>query len=138
MKLSEVLKQARALIATPQGWTWNTNARRGFKSTDVFDEHADQFCAVGALQRVIGREKFLSGKDSEYYDACRLLAAHSGFKSLSDLEAHAAVFTSNDSTSHNVLMRAFDAAILRAELDEGVPVMEAPPAEVVERELALV
>jgi len=97
MKTSEVLKQAKALINTPDKWCQGTLHFFG------------RSCSVGALERVLipnGFRKALNNAAAYNY----LVIAFGSPNGL--------LSTCNDTHTHAEVMTAFDIAIANAEADE--------------------
>lgn len=109
------LREARALIETPETWTRDEAALdAGGEPTDPDDEDAVCWCARGALEAVgccvlFGgetEEDDGNGMDLAEWSCLNEEAQRLGYSSIEEL---------NDATGHVEVLRMFDGAIARAE-----------------------
>lgn len=101
----EILKEARAIIATPGKWTKGEFARdKEGNKVGICSPDASQFCAVGAINR-IGR----AAGDVTFARAAFLEAEPAGVW-----------FNDHPNTTHADVLAAFDRAIAKLEA-EGTP-----------------
>lgn len=101
MKTSEVLKAAKARIATPETWTQDVFAKDN-EGCEImgYSRFAVCFCSIGAIQAVTSK-----GRDfgAEYY---------------LNRQTYGNIAKFNDSHTHEEVMAAWDRAIAAAEADE--------------------
>lgn len=102
MKASEILKAAKAKIATPETWTQGVYATDKYANvTTGYDRSATCFCSVGALQSVM----HVSREREDAYDILRMAMGR-------------AVPLFNDNHTHAEVMAKWDEAIALAEAEE--------------------
>ena len=106
MKVSDVLKKAKALIDSPKKWTQKVYAR-DTKDMPVpwGSSAACKFCALGAVNRVV----FL------LYSHSLVFAALECLQEASNTLTGKSVAHINDTTDHATVMSIYDKAIQRAE-----------------------
>ena len=99
MNTKEVLIKARELISDPNNWTAHAYARdaKG-ERVEINSPAACKFCALGAVQRVIGRphDPSLSRK---------------AWNALHEQTSDYSVASVNDNEGHAAVMEMFDKAI---------------------------
>lgn len=109
---SQLLREARDLIADRLHWTRGTYARNiDGKPVNAHDPEACRFCAVGAVQRVFAlRELSIYDTDggSPYALACGALAE-------AVLGGGGSITAYNDQGGHEATLALFDCAIARLE-----------------------
>lgn len=121
MKKSQLLRNAKVLIDTPEKWTQHSLARKADGSAVVPTAlSATCFCSIGAIQRVVNdavNEKHYNGIP---YDLTERLA--SCLSTHVPISCHSysvlAIVKFNDSESHAEVMAVWDAAIQQAEREE--------------------
>lgn len=112
MKVSEILKAAKAVIEKPENWTQNFYAKdaEGF---DVMgnDSLATCFCSLGAIQKIVNYNDHPGHGTSpnEAKSAVELL--NKVTKELSGM----LMASFNDVATHDGVMEAWDKAIAQAE-----------------------
>lgn len=112
MKNSELLRQAKALIATEETFTTGYDARMANGApTYAQSPSAVCFCAMGALKRVAGLER--DENDITYY-----LAMGLGLKKVAGLEAISIPEVNDSYGGFELIHKGFDRAIALAERDE--------------------
>ena len=109
MKPSELLIKAKAVIADPKHWTKGQYARdaKGQASAPCGPD-AVCWCSLGALDKVAHEEYT--------YDA-RFAATRCLFD-VSEKYGYNGIVDLNDNSSHEIVMKAWDAAIKLAKEDE--------------------
>ena len=125
MKSSTILRQAKALIDTPEHWT------RGWYAKDNLDheihvptlENACAFCSHGAVIGVTGIESFYqfpqeTVKPFWYLDQAVLALYGSRYHSREYTDATTVRFNDDPLTTHKMVMVVYDVAIAQAEADE--------------------
>lgn len=114
MKHSELLKQAKALIADPHNWIQSGSyaASRDGRSCPTTSDEACCFCAMGAEMRVcrLNNESYTTeaALDHYLYRACDELWGTRNVVSVND----------DHYTGHEQIMELYDRAIEDAEKDE--------------------
>jgi hypothetical protein len=104
MLYSQILIEARALIADPANWTTKAFARNDKgNAVTATGEQACKFCAVGAIRKVLGSDNY----QPKLYQLWSLLDDSTGADGLSI--AHI-----NDSRGHLEVLQAYDRAIDKA------------------------
>lgn len=105
---AEILREARALIGTPEKWVQRADARAADGSmVDYMDEDAARFCAEAAVQRVRG-----AGGYSDPIDPIDALSIAAGGSARSG-DGH--LLNDRDETTHADVLAMFDRAIALAE-----------------------
>lgn len=110
MKTSDVLIQAKALIATPETWIKNDYTRTLADGTQCF-------CSLGAIQHVMNPD------DVAFMDCDWSRGNNEPHKLLCDVNVadgfqHLTFADFNDHHTHSEVMEAFDKAIERALIKE--------------------
>lgn len=113
MEVSEFLKNAKALINTPDKWTKRAYARdAGGNSVSEDSPDAVCFCSVGALDKLVRAEP---STDVKVYQIRNI--AHSILDAAAkelDGEGSNAMGLNDSAVSHSEVMAMFDLAIAKA------------------------
>lgn len=114
MKISEILKAGKAVIADPKNFTQDGSYAKVSKESDVSvygnDPEATCFCSIGALQRVNG-EGDHNVRGVGYLDIALSQLTLPGPRYMH-------ITSANDNFPHETVMKIWDRAIELAEKDE--------------------
>lgn len=112
MKPSEVIINAKALIATPDKWTQRAPARdaNGIRE-DPLDDRAVCFCIMGALLKA-------SQKVSGGYNRRSFYESISIFDKIPEIPISIPVFNNSPGRKHEEVLELFDKAIALAQKEE--------------------
>lgn len=126
MLISELLRQAKALIEKPENWCREHYAMNEGRACNLFDSPTPtQYCAEGARMKVC-REFRKTKSDLHQLEACIISGQASVGMSQFLKEAALQLYNQdlvyvNDNYGHSAVMRCYDIAIELAEKEEKKP-----------------
>lgn len=114
MKPTEILRDARKLIAEPQKWTTRSFARTASgEAVSWGDPNAVCFCSLGAIYKAADGQR-----DNNEFDVSCSRAKEALCDAITATGWVRDVINFNDAKNHEIVLSAFDRAIAIAEATE--------------------